>query len=118
MSQPRFKDIKITAGGGFEGQEYSPGLGRPTDVTVVVDGVSVVHTLSGEGSYGRFSASFPLFLIREAWGLGCSFEEEADGYGKGRGTHGDWSGIRDSSDGAVAEMLTKALNFIFLPRRL
>lgn len=58
-------------------------------------------------------ASLAMLLIDEAWGRGCSFEAEADGYGVGAGTHGDWSGIRDSSDEAKALMLEKALNFLF-----
>ena len=61
------------------------------------------------------SANFSLFLIKKAWERGCSFEKEADGFGKGLGTMGgDWSGIRDSSDEAIAEMLTKALRFLKL----
>lgn len=66
----------------------------------------------------QFSASFPLFLIREAWEAGCDFEEDADGFGPGLGTHGDWSGIRDSSDEAKRVMFEKALNFFFRQKRL
>ena len=113
MSQPRFKDIKI-AGDGFEGQEFHPGLG-PMTVKVIENGKETVQDLAGGPFYMKFSAGFPLFLIREAWGLGCSFEREADGYGPGAGTHGDWSGIRDSSPEAVERMLEKALNHLFLP---
>lgn len=58
------------------------------------------------------SACFPLTLIRMAWDAGCPFEEEADGYGPGVGTMGDWSGIRDSSHEATEKMTEKALNFI------
>lgn len=64
----------------------------------------------------RFSANWTLFLIREAWHRGLNLEREADGYGKGLGTHGDWSGIRDSSSEATEVMLEKSLNFLF-PRR-
>lgn len=63
----------------------------------------------------RFSASFPLFLIRQAWERGCKeIEKHADGFGPGMGTcGGDWSGIRDSSPAAVEKMLEAALNFFF-----
>lgn len=63
----------------------------------------------------RFSASFPLFLIRRAWERGCvDIEKHADGFGAGNGTMGgDWSGIRDSSDQAKNAMLEAALNFLF-----
>ena len=63
---------------------------------------------------GQFSASFPLFLIGEAWTGGVEFEDIADGFGKGEGTQGgDWSGIRDSSDAALAEMFQRSLNHFF-----
>lgn len=65
-----------------------------------------------DGKY-KFKAGFPLFLIREAWSRGVSFEEEADGFGAGFGTRGDWSAIRDSSDDAINKMLEKALNALF-----
>lgn len=63
----------------------------------------------------RFSASFPLFLIRKAWERGCrGIEQHADGFGPGMGTMGgDWSGIRDSSKEAVDKMLEASLNFLF-----
>ena len=57
--------------------------------------------------------SFDLFLIRQAWHRGCDFEDLADGYGAGMGTHGDWSGIRDSSGEATRLMLQRALNYLF-----
>jgi len=62
-----------------------------------------------DASGTKCSANFPLFLIRAAWNRGCDFEFEADGFGKGEGTCGDWSGIRDSSDEATEAMLEKAL---------
>lgn len=63
------------------------------------------------------SANFPLLVIRRAWEAGCSFEQEADGFGLGHGTMGgDWSGIRDSSEQAIARMFTKALDYGF-PRK-
>lgn len=61
----------------------------------------------------KTAASLSLLIIHEAWDRGCDFEEEADGFGKGIGTHGDWSAIRDSSDNAKSKMLQKALNFLF-----
>lgn len=54
-----------------------------------------------------------LFLISQARDRGCNFEDLADGYGEGLGTHGDWSGIRDSSEGAVRAMFERSLNFLF-----
>lgn len=54
-----------------------------------------------------------MHLIREAWERGCNMEDLADGYGKGLGTHGDWSGIRDSSHEAIEQMLTRAMNYFF-----
>lgn len=57
-------------------------------------------------------ASFPLFLIGEAWGK-VDYEDLADGFGAGMGTQGDWSAIRDSSDEAKEKMLERALNAIF-----
>ncbi len=57
-------------------------------------------------------ASWPLFLIREAEDGGCSFEDLADGFGPGEGTHGDWSAIRDSSPEAKRAMCERALNYI------
>lgn len=114
----RFQNIKLVPGtANFEGEEFHKGLGHQR-VRVIKDGAETVQEFDSKDSYVRFSAGFPLFLIREAWGLGCSFEREADGYGPGRGTHGDWSGIRDSSPEAVERMLEKALNFIFPPRQL
>ena len=60
---------------------------------------------------GNTTSDLALLLIHHAWGAVC-FENEADGYGAGVGTHGDWSGIRDSSDEAKTKMLEKALNHI------
>jgi len=71
-------------------------------------------TIRGNRDGMRFSASPDLMIIREAWDRGCDFEDLADGFGKGNGTQGgDWSGIRDSTPGAIAEMFTKALNHLF-----
>ena len=58
------------------------------------------------------SANLPLLLIRNAWDKGLDLEDLADGFGPGAGTMGDWSGIRDSSDDAVAAMLERAINFL------
>lgn len=87
----RFTDISVTPEGGFEGLEE--------------------HGIPG-GPIG-FKAGFPLFLIREAMKCGVSFEFECDGFGTGAGSMGDWSAIRDSSDGALNKMLEKALNALF-----
>ena len=58
-------------------------------------------------------ASWFLYLIHEAWGAGCDFEDLADGFGPGSGTMGgDWSGIRDSSPEAKRLMTQRALNFV------
>lgn len=108
----RFEDLRIT-GTGFEGLELHP------TVTIVVEGGAsrLVQSKGDNGFYAKFSAGFPLFLIREVWVRGVDLEAEADGYGPGAGTHDDWSGIRDSSAEAIERMLEKALNFIF-PHRL
>lgn len=66
-----------------------------------------------EGVETPFSAGWPLFLIGQARSRGCDFEDEADGYGEGEGTHEDWSGIRDSSFRALERMTEKALNYLF-----
>lgn len=50
--------------------------------------------------------------IKAAWRRGCSFEDEADGFGEGAGTFGDWSGIRDSSGEAVDAMFAKAVEHL------
>lgn len=66
-----------------------------------------------EGVEMPFSAGWPLFIIGQARQRGCTFEELADGYGEGEGTHGDWSGIRDSSFRALERMTERALNYLF-----
>lgn len=105
---PRFENINIVDPGTFAGVEESD---------VVEDGI-------------RFRASFPLFLIREAWDRGCDMEDLADGFeglmlridlaegtsetmAAGKGTRGDWSGIRDSTAEAKDRMFERALNFFF-----
>lgn len=90
----KYTDIKINPDGSFTGKE-DIGIGDPVN----------------------FSANFSLFLIREAWDNGVDFENEADGYGPGLGTNGDWSGIRDSSDEAIERMFEKSLNHFFSTRR-
>ncbi len=65
-----------------------------------------------QNGVGPCLATWTLFVIREAWGGGCDFEDLADGYGLGMGTHDDWSGIRDSSPEAKLAMTERALNFI------
>lgn len=60
----------------------------------------------------RFYARFDLHVIHVAWDAGCNFEKEADGFGPGCGTHGDWSGIRDSTEEAIEKMYAKACRFL------
>ncbi len=74
----------------------------------IVDGL--VH---GKRNGQAFSADFSLLLISEARDRGCEFEDLADGFGGGEGTHGDWSGIRDSSKEAIFAMLERSLNHLF-----
>ena len=81
-----------------------------TDLTISDRG-SFSYT-SAEGN--ATSACFSLFLIKSAWSKGCSFEDLADGFGKGQGTMGDWSAIRDSSDEAEAAMLARAIDHLEL----
>lgn len=110
---PRFSNVKLGPHGGFEYQETVRGLPRQT-VKVQEGGATREVTLGGaEWDTYNHSASFSLFLIREAWHRGLDLEEEADGFGPGAGTHGDWSAVRDSSQEAVELMLAKALNFLF-----
>lgn len=79
----------------------------------------VDHLMHGERDGMKFSASFDLFLIAQARGQGCGFEDLADGFGPGRGTlaaetgESDWSGIRDSTPVAMNAMLERALNHLF-----
>lgn len=79
----------------------------------LVDGTWVGHMETSSGHPMGFQADPSMFLIREAWHQGLDLEAEADGFGPGVGTHGDWSGIRDSSHEAIEVMLTKTLNFLF-----
>lgn len=83
-----------------------------SQIKITEDGFEGIdHSMAG----CRFSASFPLFLIRRAWERGCTeIERHADGFGAGNGTMGgDWSGIRDSSPEAKNAMLEAALNYLF-----
>ena len=64
----------------------------------------------------KFQAQFTLWIIRTAWYRGCNMEDLADGYGPGQGTHGDWSGIRDSTHQAIVAMTERAMNFLSLDR--
>jgi aryl-alcohol dehydrogenase-like predicted oxidoreductase len=75
---------------------------------LVVKDVGAVEYVKGDKT--KALANFPLLIIRLALDRGVDFEDLADGYGPGLGTNGDWSGIRDSSDGAVSRMLERALN--------
>lgn len=78
-----------------------------------VEGKWVGEKSTSLGDPMTFTADPTLFVIREAWHKGLDLEAEADGFGPGQGTHGDWSAIRDSSHEAIEVMLTKALNFLF-----
>ena len=80
-----------------------------TKVVIEEDGEFHYTSQSGIQTYVCMS----LFLISQARDRGCDFEDLADGYGEGAGTHGDWSGIRDSSEKAVGAMLERSLNFLF-----
>lgn len=68
--------------------------------------------IEGERHGFRFSADLALYIIRLAWEAGMNVEDLADGFGRGYGTYGDWSAIRDSSHAAVEAMLDRALKFI------
>ena len=81
-----------------------------TKVELIEDGFNYTDARGNQ-----HSASYRMFLIRNAWNRGCNLEDLADGFGKGLGTmNGDWSGIRDSSDEAVRKMLERALNYMEL----
>jgi hypothetical protein len=60
----------------------------------------------------KFIAQADMWLIRFAWGHGLNLEALADGFGRGIGTMGDWSAVRDSSSGAVREMTAAALAWL------
>ena len=66
----------------------------------------------------RFQARFDLHVIHAAWDRGCPFEREADGFGAGMGTHGDWSAVRDSTETAIARMYDKARRFLVARNQL
>lgn len=80
---------------------------RFTDIEITGDG------FKGQDEEMLFSADWPLFIIGEAWALNVNFEDLADGFGPGEGTHGDWSAIRDSSKGARTRMLERSMNHLF-----
>lgn len=84
---------------------------RFSQIVLGIDTFQGIETT--EGVETPFSAGWPLFIIGQARQRGCDFEKEADGYGPGDGTHGDWSGIRDSSFEALERMTAKALNYLF-----
>ena len=68
--------------------------------------------IEGEHDGFPFRADLALYIIRLAWEAGMNAEDLADGFGRGLGTGGDWSAIRDSSHEAVEAMLDRALKFI------
>lgn len=67
-----------------------------------------------EGRKIKCVSNFPMWLVHLAWDRGCDFEDLADGYGEGMGTHGDWSGIRDSTRPARDAMFARAVEFLGL----
>ena len=76
---------------------------------VLLDGESRIEYMNDSGYAAK--GWYPLLIIRLAWSAGINFEDLADGFGPGLGTlNGDWSGIRDSSESAIASMLERALN--------
>lgn len=76
--------------------------------------ITGANGLAGKDGNNTFAVRWDLFLIHEAWRAGCEdLEALCDGYGPGAGTHGDWSGIRDSSPEAIVAMTEAALNFLF-----
>jgi len=79
----------------------------------MLNGLNISGRSSNDGvSWVNFHAHIHLLLIHEAWNAGLDLEDLADGYGKGDGTYGDWSGIRDSSTEAKTLMFERSLNFI------
>lgn len=86
---------------------------RPRFESITIDGARFFGLENSSIDGVNFGARWDLFLIREAWDRGADFESLADGYGPGAGTHGDWSGIRDSSPEAITRMTEAALNFLF-----
>jgi len=81
---------------------YSDLQGSDGGYTAIVERGDLQH---------RIHFDISLLLIRHAWDAGVEYEDLADGYGKGEGTNGDWSGIRDSSTEAKNRMLERALNY-------
>lgn len=78
-----------------------------------LEGITVIE---GKEKYENteygYKASLVLTVIRISWHKGCDFEDLADGFGPGCGTHGDWSAIRDSSPESIMSMLERSLNYI------
>lgn len=86
-----------------------------TDVHVEDDGTWSGHRAFDDDERGTaFLATPSLVVIEWAYYGGCDLEDLADGYGPGQGTHGDWSGIRDSSDEAIDAMLARSLTWVEL----
>lgn len=122
----RFEDVVLEEDGTFKYTRVSDPLyakGEKWTVTVHngETGEVTVHNHVGDGEPSRMKthARWPLFLIdmacddpqtsKQIWAL-------QDGYGKpgfmpAQGW--DWSGIRDSSDEALAKMTEVALNALF-----
>lgn len=79
---------------------------------MTIDSLEGETIIEGTTDNYRYKAGLTLTIIRLAWDKGCSFELEADGFGPGQGTHGDWSAIRDSSHDSIRVMLEKSLNYL------
>jgi hypothetical protein len=80
-------------------------------LTANADGkIEGVHGSSSGVPGFAFSGRLDLMLIKSAWEGGVSFEDLVDGFGAEKGTNGDWSAIRDSSEEAIILMLERALN--------
>lgn len=105
--------VRVDVGSRHDGEGGLEAV-APRFSKVTVDGARFfgVEEIEGAGKV-NFGARWDLFLIREAWDRGLDLEALADGFGPGAGTHGDWSGIRDSSPEATARMTEAALNFLF-----
>jgi hypothetical protein len=89
---------------------------RPEDLNraiALVRGGKPHATIAGTTVGGiNFRGRADLMVVREAWDRGADFEAEADGFGAGAGTLGDWSAIRDSTPAAIAAMTRKALRYV------
>ena len=89
-------------------------MARFSSIRFTDTGFSGSEDINGQPTI--FQTDFPLFLIKQAWDVGVNFDDLADGFGKRQGTMGDWSAVRDSTDGAIVRMFERSLNHFFDPR--